>query len=152
MCWGRWGRWAVPTMESSLLMATALCWASMWGISFWITWSVMPWGNWWHSSMILQEERSSFKSHVLLHSKPNPNSTGVKMEENDKRNSGEKYPSIASWGIPARTPCAPFPFPRPEKLGTAESVLTQPPLPPKHLPARNSLCPQQPSPSAPISW
>lgn len=48
-----------PTMESSLLMAMARCWASMWGMSFWITWSVMPWGNWWHSSMILGEERSS---------------------------------------------------------------------------------------------
>lgn len=44
-----------PTMESSLLMAMARCWASMWGMSFWITWSVMPWGNWWHSSIILRE-------------------------------------------------------------------------------------------------
>ena len=45
--------WIHLTMDNSLLIATARCWASIWGISFWITWSVIPWGNWWHKSIIL---------------------------------------------------------------------------------------------------
>lgn len=31
-----------------------------------------------------------FKSHVLLHPKPNPISTAVRTEESDKSNSGQK--------------------------------------------------------------
>jgi len=41
------------TTDSSLLMAEARCCASTCGMSFWMTWSVIPCGNCWHSSFML---------------------------------------------------------------------------------------------------
>lgn len=107
-------------------------------MSFWITWSVMPWGNWWHSSRILQEERSNFKSRVLLH----PNSRTSILESGCKRATrATRGESIHQLLLRAALLPVHFPFQDQKNSGTAESDLTQPPVPSKHLPARNSQCP-----------
>ena len=66
------------TVERSLLIAITRCWASNCGMSFWITWSVIPLGMRWHKATILVK-RKTVQAHVT--NSASTGSRGVKVAQ-----------------------------------------------------------------------